>query len=1062
MLVRPNHVCRRNTDCGGSVRRCMSSLLGMVCLLFQLAPIPVANAQTNIVHIFADDLGWGSVGFNGQSLIQTPNLDSLAAGGLKFENAYAATVCGPARAMLYSGYHNGHTLVDRNSNLNGTAFRTDGETVGDYLQAAGYRTAMFGKGGFGGTSSSGALRPNPIVDDPDSLPINQGFETFYGYIDHGRAHSYQVDSLWTTEEPFDDNGNGIDEVGEKYQPTADNGLWLEKTGNNASNTNANHTSDLVTMKAVEYIEAHANGEQPFYLQYASTIPHFDIDSIRNIPGWFDDYVDPNTGLDTVPGAGSWTNKQKSYAAMITRLDSQVGELVAKLSDPDGDPNTDDSVMQDTLIMFTSDNGATAEDSSPITFFDASGGKRGGKRDLWDGGINVPTFAYWEGTIAGGQTSQLYTDLSDFLPTALELAGIEGRVGLDGVSILHELNGQGLGRKKDYLVQEHHENDGPDPDGKNGRWAIIKDDHKLIKYSDGTLRLYNLVSDPDENNELDLVSNAAMVDEFTAIAIAEGAEESDSYTVEFQDWVGGNGDDFNDPNNWAGTASAPQGPRIYWSGVINNSGGTESIVASHEDAIFLGLEVKGDGARQTVRPNRYTTLTGRNEIRISAGGRINLDQASLATVRWVDVKTGGELTGHGEVQGDVYNWGIVAPGLPADLPQPEDLLSPPPGVDTGVVSALVFDFSEIQDDAPLTQTSTLSQYLQLTQGLDFSGATTPRHTTKPGSSDVGDEFNVSNWGTGTSLTNAISGSRYIGFSVEPVFGIEMLVDTVSFNLWRNGVNAPKDYAIMTSLDPFVAGNEIVLLEDFTDESIANDHLLVGTYTGSQWTTDEVEIRLYGWDANQSAGNTHVNAVSMTASFRTVSGGGDPNVALNPTGELTLNGDFFHIDGGLIEMELGGTSLLDPLDPEYDRLIVSGAVDLAGNLTVALVDGFNPALNDTFDLFDFGSLTGAFNFVNLPSLDPGLEWDTSNLLVDGTISVAVYDADYNDNGLVDGLDLLAWQVGDSPNPGSQFDLTLWESQYGSTVPLSSSTAVPEPSGFLLTLGLVAFVARSRSGG
>ena len=443
-------------------------------------------AQPNIIHIFADDLGWGSVGFNGQTRILTPNLDALAAGGMKFNNAYAASVCGPARAMLYSGYHNGHTLVDRNSNLNGSTFRSVGQTVGDYLQTAGYKTALFGKGGFGGTSRSGALRSNPTVDDPDALPINQGFQTFYGYIDHGRAHSYQVDSLWTSTEPFDDNGNGIDEVGEKYQPNADNGLWLEKTGNNSANSNANYTADLVTQKSLAYIETQAGSGQPFYMEYASTVPHFDIDALRNYPGYFEDYVvgDPSTGVEIVPGASSWSNKQKAYAAMITHLDKAVGELVAKLDDPNGDGNNSDSVLSNTLILFTSDNGPTPEDGSPINFFDASGGKRGGKRDLWDGGINVPTVAYWQGTIAPGQTSNLYTDLSDFMPTALEVAGVEGRVGLDGVSILHELTGQGIVRKKDYLVQEHHEGNGPDSDGKNARWAIIKDDHKLIKYSDG--------------------------------------------------------------------------------------------------------------------------------------------------------------------------------------------------------------------------------------------------------------------------------------------------------------------------------------------------------------------------------------------------------------------------------------------------------------------------------------------------------------------------------------------------------------------------------------------------
>ncbi len=620
--------------------------------------------RPNIVHIFADDLGYGSVGFNGQTQILTPNLDALATGGMNFTNAYAAAICGPARAMLYAGFHNGHTLVDRNQNLNGFggAFRDDGQTVGDYLQAAGYNTALFGKGGFGGTNGSGNLKPNPWIDDPFSLPNRQGFETFYGYIDHGRAHSYKIDSLWTTEEPADDDFDGVDEVGEKYYDFSLEGLWLEKTGNHSGNNAVNYSADLIADRTVEYIRSRAGGDQPFYVEHASTIPHFDIHAILDEPDWFVPYLDhPNTD--------NWGYNEWAYAAMITRMDRHIGQIVASLRDPNDDGDESDSIMDNTLIIFTSDNGPTTADNAPMWFFDANGEKRGGKRDLWDGGINVPMIAYWEGVIEPGTTTDVYTDLPDFMPTALELAGTRGPVGMDGVSIAPLLSGQGIQRHKNWIIQEHHEWNGPDGDSLNPRWAIIKDDYKLIKYSNGTLRLYDLIADPDENNELNIASNQSMVDELTKIALAEGVEREDSYTVEFQTWDGSHGALLQDPTHWSGTAGATD-PVENWSALINNTTGEDrSVETLYVNVNLLGVEVRGDNGKQTLRVNRGRGVTGRNEVRISEGGRINMDAGHLISVRWVDILDGGELTGQGNVLADVYNDGTIAPGLPDDLGQP---------------------------------------------------------------------------------------------------------------------------------------------------------------------------------------------------------------------------------------------------------------------------------------------------------------------------------------------------------------------------------------------------------
>ncbi len=1220
-----------------------------------------AHAQPNIVHIFADDLGWGSVGYNGQSLIKTPNIDALANGGMKFNNAYAATVCGPARAMLVAGYHNGHTLVDSNQNLGGDPYRSEGQTVGQYLQNGGYNTALFGKWGFSGTGGGGdGLKPNPNIVGPNSIPSAQGYETFYGYLNHARAHSYRVDSLWTSEEPLDDNNNGIDEIGEKYasQPATGLGMWLEKTGNNSGNLNASYTADIITQKSLQYITDQASTGQPFYMQYSSTIPHFDIDAIRNQPGWFDEYGDAN-----VPGSDSWTNDQKAYAAMITHFDTAVGEIVDKLRDPNGDGDQSDSILSNTLIMFSSDNGATPEDNSPINFFDASGGKRGGKRDLWDGGINVPTFAYWDGTIAPGQESDRYTDLPDFMPTALELAGVEPRVGLDGVSLVHELTGQGLDRKKNYVVQEHHEGDGPDSDGRNGRWAIIRDDYKLIKFSNGDLELFDLVNDEDENSPLSFSNPtfATIRNELRDIAIAEGAEQPDSYTVEFQDWDGSSSSDFTDSGNWNGTAPGASTPSANWSAVMNNTTASESTISIDSNVQLLALDVEGEGADQTLRLNRKVKLTGRNEVRVSDGGRVNLDDATLSTVRWVDVKQGGELSGHGSVEGDVYNWGAISPGLPDDLGQPSELPPPPEvpqGVDTGVVVAAIFDFSvgDGQDEAPLTATTVQSEYLEVTSGLDFGPGLSPRNA-----ADAGNEFNVQGHQSGTSISSAITAEDYLTYTVDPIFGIEMLVDQVSFDYWRNGTNAARQFGIMTSIDGFTAGDELATSVNHSSGD-TNTYTLTANYNGGEWVQGPVEVRFYGWNAGSSFGNTHVNDARMSASFRTISaqtivdfdfggqgdgqdeapltatneisdsvdivaglqlgsglsfkgsgsgtnngdefdiqgftnsgnlngaisaddyitytvqsiaglemeirevsfefwrngtnapsafaimtsldgfnngdelgtlgpvplndgsaanpsdligfdarttftadaGGGtwtsDPvevrlygwgagsggnlhvtdasltgffrsiggqDVALDPTGALNLDGNFYHVDGGMINIDLGGTDQSNVLNPEYDHIIVSQMTELAGDLTIALVDSFIPGLGDQFTLISAAELTGAFDFVNGAALDSTLQWSLSYSATEAILDV-IAAGDFNRDGNVDaadytiwrdtlGQDIAAFTGADADGNGviNQLDYDVWAGNYGfsSANPATASTAaVPEPSAALLLLASI----------
>lgn len=1037
----------------------------LAALFAILSPLSSALAEPppkpNIIHIFADDLGKGSIGFLHQNArataglpaIKTPHLDALAAAGMNFENAYAATLCSPSRGMLYMGFNQAHNANDRNT----VNPRAEDVTLAEVLKQANYSTSVFGKWGFGGsggtqTSSNKTndLRINPSVSDTNAVPTTHGYDEFTGYLNHSRAHRFFTSSLWTT----DFTGNP-ETVGLSEQ-------MLGNIGPGNTNLHATYTHDVIAARSEQFVEDHYQDADPFFMQVNYTIPHNDLEAIQFLPGWFDDY----NGVDT----SSWTNKERYYAAMITRMDQSIGSLIAKLEDPDDDPNTADSILDNTMIVFTSDNGATDADFNlaglehfGLITTGSGGYLRGGKRDLWEGGIQMPQFVRWDGVVAPGTSTDHKTDLTDFMATVAELAGVQAPVGIDGHSLAPILTGSGIQRERDYLIFEHHEGDGPDTNGLNPRWAIIRGDYKLIEFSTGEQRLYNLSTDPDENNQLDqgIPTNAALVTELTSIALAEGVEQPASYDHRYAEWTGGDGDDLNSATNW-NISSTPQ---PTWSTVVNNTSGTDAVATAVADVDTLGFEIQGDNGKQTVRIHRNQKLTGRNAIRVDGGGRLNLDDATAESWRWTDVLAGGELTGHGTVEGDVYNSGKIIPGVPSDLPEAPPTQQPPTDVDTGVVSAIVFDFAGIQDDAPLMQTSTLSQYLTINEGFNFGPGVQIRYATKPGASDAGNEFNVTGFsGNGTTASNAISNNDYLGFKVEPVFGIEMLVDEVSFQLWRNGTGAAQEYAILTSLDGFSAGNELATLN--LDSGDTSTHVLTGSYTGGVWTQEEVDVRIYGWDQEGGSGNTHFNAVSMTASFRTIAGGGDPDITLNPTGILSLNGDLFHIDGATIEMQLGGTSFADPNDPLYDRLIVSGVFDVAGDLDVSLVDGFIPTLSDSFDLFNFGSITGTFDSISLPSLAAGLAWDTSQLLVDGTMSVTFANADFDGNGFVDGIDFLTLQRGfglsgqtDNQNGDANgdglvdhLDLAAWELQYGAPPPLAAAigvTLVPEPSSWVLLL-------------
>ena len=643
-------------------RKFYSRLLGVMVLLAGGSGafgIDQAFAQTqpNIIYIFVDDLSSGMVGFtNPNTPVKTPNLNALAASGLQFTQAYANAVCSPSRGSLYTGYHLGHTINDENVEN----FRNEDIMPGEMMKTAGYATAVYGKWGYGGstgthtgTTGVDTLRLNPVITNPATLPTAHGYDDFVGYLNHVQAHRFFIDPLWMSD--------STSSTGMSHFVTGNN------AGDNVTNTFEGYTDDHHTREAMQFITNSVATSSPFMIQMHYNSPHPAFDPGEKLT--YDFEGNPRIWDQDYQGLG-WTNKQRQLAVMITRLDEQIGALVDHLSDPNDDGSDADSVLQNTVVMFTSDNGGEPADGMNEAEWAELGGNtmygvsyRGGKRDLFEGGVRVPAFAYWPGTIAPNSFTGEPIDLADFMPTVADLGGIEAPIGLDGVSYAGLLTGEGMQRRRSHFVWEHHERDGPDADSRDPRWSVLKDNFKLIHFSNGSENMFDLNSDPNESQPLNLTAFADLRAEFQAIAAAEGiTQPADGYSVLHVDWVGGNQDSTTNPANWSDYDALQE----VWVSVIANNQSTDSSI-SFSNADFLGVEVKGNTALQTIRVNPLTQLIVRNELRINANGRAHLDAGALNCWRWLDVKAGGQLTGTGDISGQLYNWGSVAPGLPTDLP-----------------------------------------------------------------------------------------------------------------------------------------------------------------------------------------------------------------------------------------------------------------------------------------------------------------------------------------------------------------------------------------------------------
>lgn len=461
--------------------------LACVAALSSGARQPASRAQ-NIVLVLADDLGYNEVGAYGQRKIRTPNIDRLARSGVRFTDHYSGSpVCAPSRAVLLTGLHTGHAYIRDNDEMasRGDVWRDlslEGQrplpagtaTLASMLRKAGYATAAIGKWGLGGPGSTGE-------------PLRLGFDRFFGFLCQRIAHNHYPPYLWNdaTKMPLDNPGIHPHEKLPADRDPNDPASYARYGGRQ-------YAMDLMGEQAREFVRA--NRARPFFLYFAPTVPHAALqvpeDSLAEYAGAF-----PET-----PYGGDLPHRapRAAYAAMVTRLDREVGRLV-DLVDELG-------LGRDTLIVFTSDNGPTFNGGTDSGFFESARPFRGLKTMLYEGGIRVPMVARWTGRIPAGTVSGHVSAFEDYLPTFTAIAGLPAPANTDGVSMLDALEGRtSTQRARDYLYWEFQ-----------GRQAVRLGQWKGLRAArDGAFQLFDLAADVAETRDV-AAANPAIVAHIEAI------------------------------------------------------------------------------------------------------------------------------------------------------------------------------------------------------------------------------------------------------------------------------------------------------------------------------------------------------------------------------------------------------------------------------------------------------------------------------------------------------------------------------------------------------------------
>jgi arylsulfatase A-like enzyme len=431
----------------------------LVTLLLALALPSFAQTRPNIIFILADDLGYGELGSYGQKLIQTPHLDRMAAEGIRFTQFYAgSTVCAPSRSVLMTGQHLGFTTVRGNAGARGGAaqtLRADDVTVAKVLQQAGYATALIGKWGLGEPGTTGE-------------PGKQGFDYFFGYLNQGHAHNHYPSFLYRNTEKVP-LPNDLVQVG-------------SHEGSGYAKNPKVYAGDLFAEEARAFVER--NRTRPFFLFYSMVTPHANNERSRELG-------EGNEVPDLGVYAGKpWHDSAKRHAAMVTRMDRDVGDLIAHLKKLGLDQNT--------LVMFSSDNGPHREGGPNYdpAFFTPSGPFSGLKRSLTDGGIRVPFLARWPGRVKAGIVSDHVGYFGDLMATAVELAGAKAPAKLNSISFAPTLLARGTQPRHDFLYWEFYEQGVSQAVLLDGRWKALR-----LRTLQAPIQLFDLRTDPAEKTNV---------------------------------------------------------------------------------------------------------------------------------------------------------------------------------------------------------------------------------------------------------------------------------------------------------------------------------------------------------------------------------------------------------------------------------------------------------------------------------------------------------------------------------------------------------------------------------
>ncbi len=460
-----------------------SRLLALIAIALPLAGCAegesVAEARPpNIIYMLADDLGYGELGSYGQTKIQTPNLDELANEGIRFTQHYSGSpVCAPSRATLLTGLHTGHSPIRDNFEVGGypdpdelgqMPLDSGTYTIGTMLRDAGYTTGAIGKWGLGGRESLGQ-------------PRFQGFDYFFGYLDQQLAHNFYPTHLWR-------NGERVELDNDYFSPHQRfDGTDPTDVSQYRKYQGEEYSLDVMADDALAFLDRHQS--EPFFLYLPFTVPHLAL----QVP---DSSLVPYEGVfeeEPYLGDRSYLPHYRpfsAYAGMISRMDAHIGRILGRLEEL--------GLEENTLVIFTSDNGTTYTGGVDAEYFDSSAGLRGLKGSVYEGGIRVPFIARWPGEIAAGSVSDHVSAFWDMMPTFAEVAGTTAPAGIDGRSMLPALTGEEAQEEHDYLYWEYHGLWNGAQAVRMGRWKAVRlGGHDDV---DAPIELYDLDADPGETSD----------------------------------------------------------------------------------------------------------------------------------------------------------------------------------------------------------------------------------------------------------------------------------------------------------------------------------------------------------------------------------------------------------------------------------------------------------------------------------------------------------------------------------------------------------------------------------